>query len=312
MASAAAFIKKIEHLLSAERHSEALEKFQHEGTALITSAGSTPQHRTLLLLSASIYYRNNLCKQAVQCIAELEARYSDISDNFEYIFLKSELLLFESRTDQAQTFLEDAIANRWSDEEQHWLKFNLGMTFFMKGDYIYSQTIFQECHNFAESSDDSFLLGCTSYMLGYVAFQRCFFSVADEYYLRALKLFTIAGKNIQLGNTYRMLGILAYRTGRYLEAQEYLSCTLASHEKCTHKIGIINASIAIGRVNIFLGRYREAERVLLESHKKARACGYKREASRYPQNFLVSSTTISENTTKHYASSNGMRRWPGK
>ena len=276
MTSAVTFIEEIEHLLSAERYSEALQKLQQEGTALITSAGSIPHHCKLLIISASVLYRNNLSKKAIKYIAELEALYPNISDNFEYTFLKSELLLFQSKTDQTQTFIEDAITKRWPDEELHWLKFNLGMTYFMKGDYIYSQTIFQECQDFAESSCNNFLHGCSSYMSGYNEFQRCFFSIAEEYYQRALEFFTIAGKNIQLGNTYKMLSILAYRTGRYSRAQEHLSCALTCYEKCSHKIGIINATIAQGRIDIFLGRFREAERVLLESHDKARACGYKR------------------------------------
>jgi tetratricopeptide (TPR) repeat protein len=265
MKSAATFIDEIEQLISAEHFTEALEKLQYEEAALIPTTQS-PYYRKFLKVSSVVFYHNNLGDRALECVSEMEKLYSDISNNFDFILLKSKLLLLEGNTDHAQTLLENAVTKKWSDDEQHWLKFNLGMTFFMKGDYIYSQTLFQEGQDFAESSGNNFLMGYASYMLGYVAFQRCFFKIANEYYHRALELFTTAGKNIQLGNTYKMLGILAYRTSHYSKAQEYLSCAMACYERCSHKIGIINATIAHGRIDIFSGRYREAERLLLESH----------------------------------------------
>lgn len=276
MVTAKEYIKELEDLVVTERYSEALAKLEIEGKELLESLPESSLHQKLLLASARIYYCNQLNHDALDCLDKLECFYPDIADNFEYNYLRCEVLLFEGKTDEVRKIVDASFEKAWSEEEKYWFKFNLGMTHFMSGNYVHSNCLFQACHDHAESSGNDYMLGCSSYMLGYVAFQRCFFSVSETNFKRALKSFEIVGKNNEIGNTYKMFGILTYRTGRYAEARENLTQAIKCYERCPNSIGIIDSKTALGRVCIFLGQYRKAEKLLLESHEKATACGYKR------------------------------------
>ncbi len=277
MFTAKELIEVIENLIASERYANALNKLEDEGIGLLESLPLSLSHRKLLLYAARIYFRNHRIRDATSCLNKLESNYPDIADNFDFTYLKSEiLLLFEGDTGEARGFIEASIRRSWSEEERHWLKFNLGMVHFIKGDYLTSDQLFQSCHEYLKSKENEHFSGYVSYMMGYTAFQRCFFSIAGTYYKRALSSFAKIGKNVELGNTLKMLGILAYRTGKYAEAERNLQRAIGCYGRCDNGIGIVDSKTALGRVYIFIGRYDRAEKLLLESHNKAIEYGYKR------------------------------------
>ncbi len=116
-------------------------------------------------------------------------------------------------------------------------------------------------------------------MMGYVAFQRCFFEIAQVNYNRALENFDKCGKCLSQGYTYKMLAILAYRTGEYDKAKELLQPAKELFERTGDRRNLINSDIALGRINIFRGQYEKAEALLLDCRGKALEAGFRRETA---------------------------------
>lgn len=115
--------------------------------------------------------------------------------------------------------------------------------------------------------------------MGYVAFQRCFFEIAQVNYNRALENFDKCGKCLSQGYTYKMLAILAYRTGEYDKAKELLQPAKELFERTGDRRNLINSDIALGRINIFRGQYEKAEALLLDCRGKALEAGFRRETA---------------------------------
>ena len=276
MDKAARLIEELQGLVSSECYPEALARFRQKSSGMFESLSHSPTHKELLLLAAKINIGNQLAQKAGMYLDLLIKEYPGIEDDFDYVIQKIQIFLHQNDYDNCSTFITSGLKKNWNESQSAWIEYYAGELTFWKGDYFKSNRLFEECRDRALSSGDGFLAGCSSYMSGYIAFQRCFFEIAEVNYSRALKSFDKCGKYVSQGNTYKMLAILAYRTGEYDRAEELLQPAVKCFVKTGSRRNVINSNIALGRVNIFRGRYTEAEALLLDSREKASEFGFKR------------------------------------
>ena len=206
------------------------------------------------------YFAGDICDFSVDCV-----------------ILKGMLHIRNAEYSTARVILERKADKGCTDEEHHRIKLILGVSYFYEGDYHKATSCFNDCHYYANSVDDRYIRGCALNMLGHIAFQRCFFNIAETYYLKSLEDFEISGKKFQIGNTYKLIGILKYRTGRYTEAKENIQLALKYFVRCSNQIEIVNSLIALGRIEIFSGNCPDAIKILNKSYSKSRSLGFQRE-----------------------------------
>ena len=279
MDKAARLIKELQGLVALECYQEALDRFTEKSSGILGSLSHSSTHKKLLLLAAKINIRNHLAREAGMYMDLLIEEYPGIEDDFDYVILKIKKFLLQSDYDNCSIFLTDCQKNNWDEGQSNWLEYYTGMIAFWKGNYFRANRLFEECRELALSSGDGFLTGCCSYMMGYVAFQRCFFEIAEVNYSRALESFDKCGKYMSQGHTYKMLAILACRTGEYDKAEEFLQPAVKFLELTGSRGGVISSNIVLGRINIFRGQYEEAEVLLLDSREKALEAGFRRETA---------------------------------
>ena len=277
MKKATRLIGELQELVSSECYPEALGLFEQKGAVILGNLSPSPTRKKLLLLVAKINAGNHHNHKVEKYLNLLIKEYPDISCDFDFVIQKTEQFLLQSNYNDCSTFLADRLKNNWNDSQSKWLEFYVGMVAFRKGNYFESTLLFERCHDYALSGNDEPLLGKVSYMLGYIAFQRCFFEIAEVNYGRALESFQECGKLVSQGNTCKMLAILSYRTGEYDKAKGLLQQAIEIFELTGSLRNAANSNIALGRVNIFRGRYTEAETLLLDSRKEASDSGFRRE-----------------------------------
>ena len=276
---AARLIKELEELVSSECYQEALDRFREESAGILGSLPHSLTHKELLLLAAKINIGNHLAREAGKYMDLLIDEYPGIEDEFDYVDQKVQIFLLQSDYDACSVFLADCRKTNWNEKQSNWLEYYAGKVAFWKGDYFRAIRLFEESRDHALSSGDGFLEGCCLYMIGYVAFQRCFFEIAEVNYSRALESFDKCGKYMSQGHTYKMLAILAYRTGEYDKAEELLQPAVKFFRLTGNRRSLISSNIALGRINIFRGHYEKAEALLLDCRGKALEAGFRRETA---------------------------------
>ena len=85
MTAAEKFLAKLDHLLSREEYSKALEEVEEEGLAILNKLSPSSIHKSLLLLIGRIYYFNHQYNISKSYLPELENLYPDILENINYI-----------------------------------------------------------------------------------------------------------------------------------------------------------------------------------------------------------------------------------
>jgi len=215
MDKAARLIKEMQELVSSECYHEALDRFREKCAKALDFISNPKTRKKLLLLAAKINIGNNLAREAGMYLDRLVDEYPSIEDDFDYVIQRVWIFLLQNDYDNCSTFLAGCMKNNWDESQSNWLEYFTGVVAFWKGDYFRSNRLFEEYRDHALSSGDDFLAGCCSYMMGYVAVQRCFFEIAEVNYSRALESFDRCRKYMSQGHTYKMLAILAYRKGEY-------------------------------------------------------------------------------------------------
>jgi tetratricopeptide (TPR) repeat protein len=261
------FIDKLSRLLEKEQYGTALRLYERDAPYYFKIIKSQNECRTLLLRGAKIYYFNRMFEALNSRLTEIANHYSDIESNFEFITLKFQLLSLTGKTAEALEFITRVISQDWPQNEYNELNYFLGKAYFWNGDYLAANQCFQECYRYFMSNDNQQMLGNVTYMLGFTAFQRSFFNIAESFWERTLEHFRVVGMTYKIGSTYQMMGILAYRIGRYADAAENLRLAKIHFHKCESKTGMIESNIASARVSIFLEEYDAAERRLLKSYR---------------------------------------------
>jgi len=277
MDQAASLIEELQELVSSERYPEALDRFTEKSAGILGSLSHSSTHKKLLLLAAQINIGNHLTREAGRYLDRLADEYPGIEYDFDYVYKEVQLFLLQSDYDNCSTFLASCQKNNWDENSSSWLEYYNGKVAFWKGDYFRANHLFEECRNNALSLENEFLAGCCSYMMGYVAFQRCFFEIAEVNYSRALESYRKCGKNASQGRTYKMLAILAYRSGEYGKAEELLQLAINFFKMTGSRRSLISSNIAMGRINIFREQYEMAEALLLDCREKASKSGFRRE-----------------------------------
>ncbi len=270
------FIEQLSHLIDKEQYRTALRLYERDAPSHFKTIISQNDRRTLLLLGAKIYYFNQRFEALNLCLTEISNRYLNIEYNFEFITLKFQLLSLTGKASEALEFITRAISQDWPQEECQKLNYFLGEAHFWNGDYLEANHRLQQCYRYFTATSNHCMLGNVTYMLGYTAFQRSFFDIAESFLERTLEHFRTVGMTYKIGITNQMMGILAYRTGRYAEAKEHLRLAKIHFQKCKSQTGAIESDIATARVSIYLEEYENAERLLLKSYRGSKEIGYKR------------------------------------
>ncbi len=279
MDKAARLIKELQELVSSELYQEALDRFTEKSAGILRSLSHSSTHKKLLLLAAQINIGNHLTREAERYMDQLADEYPGIENDFDFVIQKVQISQLQSDYDACSVLLADCQKSNWNETQSNRLEYYTGIVAFWKGDYFRANHFFEECRNHALSSGNGFLEGCSSFMIGYIAFQRCFFEIAETNYRRALECFDKCGKYRSRSYTHLMLAILAYRIGEYNKAEELLQPAKKFADLTGNRIHFINANIALGRINIFRGQYEEAEALLLDCREKASKSGFRRETA---------------------------------
>ncbi len=278
MDTAKELIRELQGLVSSECYPEALARVRKDA-AVIESSSHSRYCKELLLLVSTISIGNNLIREAEKYMDLLSREYPGIEDDFEYVMKKIQIFQLRNDYDDCSNFIEGCINKKWNDNQKNWLNHYAGRILFWKGDYFQSNRLFEECRDHALSSGDECLEGYSLFMMGYIAFQRCFFEIADVNFNRALECFQRCGKKLSQGRTCKMMAILAYRTGKYDKAEDILKQAIEIFKKTGYEKSFINSNIALGRVHIFRGQYEEAEGFLLKTRRQSLELGFKRETA---------------------------------
>ena len=269
-------IGKLESLIQNERYTDALSVLRKFDSPRHRKTPSSPDYKKILLLMGKTYLFNHQCERVKECLSQLECGYKDIASDLEYVDLKRQVLIVEGKTKEASSLLEDATRNNLPKCQRHLITYYKGDIHFLNGEYSKANICFQECQRHCRLTGDTYMQGKTLYMLGYIAFQRCFFDVAVSYFEQSLALFSELKNNYSMGASYKMMGIIAYRTGKYSGAQEFLSMAYQCFRRCSNSFGIINTIIAQSRVSSFQGDHANAEQLLLKSYRLSARIGYTR------------------------------------
>ncbi|MBN2071416.1 MAG: sigma 54-interacting transcriptional regulator [Candidatus Krumholzibacteriota bacterium] len=272
-------LKKIDAQIEAEDYIKALEIVKSSGPLDELVSIPSDIHRDLSVLFAKVHYYNHDYRQAGLYLSGLTPLYKNLSCHRDYIFVRSQLYLMEGEPEKALRQIDEALCHEeagWSRNDEFFLKFCLGKSHFWKGDYLNANLHFQACYQFYGTGNHQMMLGNVLYMLGYTAFQRCFFDQADSFYRKAIGAFRSAGSNSQLAATFHMIGILSYRTGKYSIAEEYLLQSRKYFKKVKSNPGIIESYIAQGRVKMFRNDLSQAFSLISRARERAGESGYKR------------------------------------
>ena len=236
----------------------------------------SPEHRRMSLLFSRVHYFNHNYRKANDYLSGLLPLYEDIRVDTDYVFIRSQLLLMEGHTEEALKILGSSLSDTRSREDKFFLRFCLGKAHFWNGDYLNANLLFQTTEQHYSMTGNPLMLGNIRYMLGYTAFQRCFFDQAGSFYRKAVENFRDAGSSRQLAAVFHMIGILSYRTGHYEESENYLSQSSRFFKNVKNTAGITETTIALGRVKMFLGDHQSAREYMNKARELAEKTGYKR------------------------------------
>lgn len=274
-------IEKLSKLIEQERYQESillLQEFEANFNGVISFPN---QMRKSLLICARAYYLCNEYDKAKKYLEEFEKIQKDIDTfDIEYIKLKCWLLKATGSISAALDFLSNAIRNELLKEDELFeLIYYLGEFQFWNGNYLEANKCFHKCYRYYALSGNRYMFGIVASGLGYLAFQRSLYDIADSYYEKALICFENLGDNYQIGKVYKLRGLLAYRIGRYSEAKRLLSSAKKQFDKCHRNVALIDTEISFARAAMSMGEYIEAERYLLSGLAASEKISYKRGAA---------------------------------
>ncbi|MCD6380138.1 sigma 54-interacting transcriptional regulator [bacterium] len=281
MAEIEKVITTISGLLEKEDHKTALRVIEGMGPSITLPLSALDKVSAngdgkLWLLAARVYYHNRIHDKAGKLIAGLEKWYPDITAEKDFISLKYQLLLKKKDPGIAIRYLESLSADIQSGEMGFFIRFCVGKACFWKGDYHASNIHFQACRKYYRSEADNLMLGNVLYMLGYTAFQRSFFEIAETYYNKALENFKVIGNRNKMAATQHIIGVLDYKTGRYSLAEKNLLAAAKYYNESGNKIRMAESYIARGRVCIFIGNLSKGNELIGKGLSIAEKTGYKR------------------------------------
>ena len=202
-------IKELRELVTQEHYSRALALFDKEGEEILEHLPASAARNELLLLAAKINNGNTLPKKTENYLERLERENPDIENDFDYVEQKINVLLLLGNYDECSRFIDRCRKKKWSESQSTFLDYITGNIAFWNGDYSKATRLLDKSLDNELSSGDDFLSGCSSYLMGYIAFYRCFFDTAETHYRKALESFTRCGKRLSQGHTYKMLALLA-------------------------------------------------------------------------------------------------------
>ncbi|MBD3180129.1 MAG: tetratricopeptide repeat protein, partial [Candidatus Latescibacteria bacterium] len=278
-------ILKANELLRREEYANALRILENalpEDCPSASEIRSESLDREIALLLARTYYHNQLFREASDLIKKLEENDGDITGEKEYIFLKYQLLLIMENPQTAIDFLAALNKQSLNQKMRIFIDYCLGKACFWKGDYHNANIYFRACRRFYQERNDHLMLGKTLYMLGYTAFQRTFFEVAESYYSKAADNFRLVKDRNQEAATDHMLGILYYKTGRYKLAESKLKAAAGYYELSGNRTRKAESLLARGRVCIYRGDLSRGRKLVGEAmeiaggirHRRASALGH--------------------------------------
>ncbi len=277
MVSGKELLSRLKLLLANEAYPEALRELRKEGIDTPNALKCISNDSDLLLMIADIYANNMLFEKVEECLSLLEGNVEDIDSNTRYVILKSWLLLARGNAKEALEILEYKKIVEDQEVDRYKRQYQLAKAYFrVYGDYAIASQLFQQCYRFFESKSLHLKSGHTLYSLGYIAFQKGFFDIAESYYKKAEQKYQIRNNAYHMGQVNHMLGILAYRKGEYSRAIEELLKARECFRNCAYRIGLVNVEIAFARVAMFQGRLDEAERKMRWAHNRSRQLSYAR------------------------------------
>ena len=281
MAETEKFITAINGFLENKEYKRALEEIEgieSSNSSLLYPLDIAPLNGggKMRLLAARVYYHNQIYDRAAELLEGLEKGYPDITAEKDFIFLRYQLLLIKENPESAIRFLESLTADIQSGETAFFIKFCMGKAYFWKGDYHTSNIHFQACRKHYASQPDYLMLGNVLYMLGYTAFQRSFFEIAETYYAKALENYRSIGNREQIAATRHMKGILDYKTGRYSVAEKNLLAAAKYYMKSGNRTRMAESYIARGRLCIFTGKLSRGKELISKGLKIAEKTEHKR------------------------------------
>jgi len=271
-------ISRLRFLCDVERYEEALHELSSIGFEI--SDYDTPQNVIeFLLLKSRIYYFNHLYNEVKEVLTRLEDNFGGyLCNNKDYIELKYLLLLSQGNIDRLIVYLKRRLINSKNNTSiEYFIRYLLGKAYFWSGDYLAANKLLQRCHSYYLEKTDHDMLGRTDYMMGYIAYQRRFYEVAETYIKKALTNFEKVGRKYQVAVTNMMLGILSYKIGKYKDALNSLYIAEKKFKDCGNHNGLINIIIAKARVELLRENYQIAVSLLEKSLKASIGLGLPRE-----------------------------------
>jgi two-component system response regulator HydG len=277
--SAQVILDTIEGYVSGENNADALRYIESHVLPIIDSLEkSSPANffYSLLYNLSNIYYLNHKYKKSLHFLDMLNGTDFGLN-SIDCIILRSSLLNLEGKYSTALKLLREAQSQDCPKEHYYSIEIQIGITRFWQGNYSQAIQSLNRADAYFKNGKNWIRRGGTKYMLGYIAFQRCFFGLAETYYSKALEDFKLTNKNQQIGQIHKMIGILCYRTGRYADAKKHIMQALKCYRKCNDRISIINSLLALARILNFAGEYQKASEILAKTKIESSDLGCKRE-----------------------------------
>ena len=273
-------VAEMDRLISEEYYSEALNYVEDTVIPILPiQVGSSQlpsKHYDLILPVSNIYYLNQQYDKAKNYLSIVKD--TDCANNsHDFVILWALLLTEEGEYSSARKYLRSRKVESWSIIQNLTVDYHIGINFFWEGNYKEATTCFQKCITNDQSRDGSPLFGWAQYMLGYISFNRCFFKLAEAYYLRALREFEFSGKHNQIGKTYKQLGILYYRIGKYPDSKIFIELSIKHFRECSNQVELLKAHIALARIYMFTNENLQAIEHLKDVYGGANELGLKRE-----------------------------------
>lgn len=276
--SAREILAKLESFVSDEDNNNALHYIERHVLPIISELEncSPPELFHVLLYSiGNIYFLNHKYEDVQRLIDALKGtEFSRRS--IEFVTMQAKIYLKKGVYSRARTYLENTKSQNWSESQLYEIEYYIGLTYFWEGDYTSASRSFQQSADYFNNDDNWYMRGCIDNMLGYIAFQRSFFDVAETYFGKSLLYFEHYGKNYHIGNSHKMIAILFYRVGRYAEAKKHISQAYKCFKSCKNQNAIINSMLALARIFIFTGQFLQAVNVLCMTKARSITLKFKR------------------------------------
>ena len=271
----------LERLLSEDKYYQALcfvQDYIIPNVLDLNLLGGSQEKQSLYYSVCNTFYLNQRYEEARDFMDKYFA--GDICDySIECVILRAMLYIRNTEYSHAREILMRKIIGECENGKYYQIQLILGLSYFYEGDYYKATDCFNACNKYANSVDDLYIRGCSLNMLGHIAFQRCYFDVAETYYTESLADFKASGKLHQIGNTYKLIGILYYRTGRYVEAKKNINLALKYFVRCSNQIEIVNSMIALGRIELFTDNYDNSKEIFKKTYKRSHELKFQREVA---------------------------------